>query len=795
MSHDAKRIIGAVLLAFVTVLVFVSLVSYDPADPPGDATPVNSPVLNWAGIVGAHIAYWLLTIFGIVSYLMVGLGMLWVVLLLSKRRFPRSWVQGIGAILFIAGVCGLFYKDFCVLPPWEDIPGYGGLMGVVLGSRLVQYLAVPGALVLLVTLSIVGLVAATDMLLVDAGRRLGAAVIRKLVTSRESTRSRRGGLAVGRLKPAAPPDAVAAPVAPLPDDLFDLGRIEAEESQPRPAPGDETPEAAGADEPAAEDFGFATASTAAEKSESTKPRRRKRKEPSATDVAVAEVPQEDTYSLPSSDLLDEGEQVDQRQLGALLNEKARRLAQALTEFGVEGQVVNAETGPVITQFEVELGPGVRVQKVIGLNNDISMALEAPVRIVAPIPGKSTVGIEVPNPRKRWVRLKEVMAEVDRADKMKVPLFLGKDIYGNCLVQDLAEMPHLLVAGQTGSGKSICLNAIICSILMTRSPSDVKLLLVDPKMVELSIFKEIPHLMCPVVTDMRRAAGILEWMTEKMDQRYELLLRARVRHITSYNKLSREEIIDRLQLTTESDIARTPFKLHYIVMIIDEFADLMMQARKEVETSVCRLAAKSRSVGVHLVFATQRPSMDVVTGLIRSNLPCRIAFQVASKVDSRIILDRNGAETLLGKGDMLFLPPGTAKLVRAQGSFVSEEEVRRITDYVRSIAAPSYSRELMQLRGSGRIKGLDKEPLYEDAVRLVLQTKRGSVSLVQQRLQVGYQRASRILDMMYEDGIVGEYKGSQAREVLITEEEWAERSGISDADDDYIQDEQDEDYEE
>jgi len=730
-----------------------------------------------------------------------------VVLLLSNRSFPHSWAQGVGAVLFIAGACGLFHTEFFVIPSWGAIPGYGGFVGVVLGSKLVSYLAVPGAFALLLALSIIGLVAATDTILVEAGRKAAHAIAQKLAERREARRRRSDEALHLKPGPVAEAEPEPPPVAPLPVDLFGVSEPE----KKPPAAADVTPEAPAQvdvsaqeevrhapealDEAEDKGFGFARDSVCAgDGEESTRRRAKKRKPPVVADTADAD-DAEDAYVLPPTDLLDEREEIDQRQLGTLLNEKAQKLAQALAEYGVEGRVVNAETGPVITQFEVELGPGVRVQKVIGLSNDISMALEAPVRIVAPIPGKSTVGIEVPNPQKRYVRLKELSSEMSRHDKSRVPLFLGKDIYGNALISDLTRMPHLLVAGQTGSGKTICLNAIICSILMTRLPSEVKLLLVDPKMVELSIFKEIPHLICPVVTDMRRAAGILEWACEKMDERYGLLLRARVRHVASYNKLSRDQIIERLELTTEDAIARTPFKIPYIVMIIDEFADLMMQARKEVEASVCRLAAKSRSVGIHLVFATQRPSMDVVTGLIRSNLPCRIAFQVASKVDSRIILDRNGAETLLGKGDMLFLPPGTAKLVRAQGAFVSEEEVRRITEHVQAYGAANYSRELMQLRGSGRVKGLAKDAMYEDAVRLVMETKRGSVSLVQQRLQVGYQRASRLIDMMYEDGIVGEYKGSQAREVLITEEEWAERSGISDASEDYESYEDEEDFDE
>jgi len=419
--------------------------------------------------------------------------------------------------------------------------------------------------------------------------------------------------------------------------------------------------------------------------------------------------------------------------------------------------------------------------VLARRDDVAMALKSTsVRIVAPIPGRGTVGVEVPNVEKNLVRLKELMGAVDAGD-MQVPLFLGQDVSGHPVVSDLTEMPHLLIAGCTGSGKSVCINSIITSILMTRSPRELKLLLVDPKMVELSSFRELPHLFSPVVTDMKKAANILAWAERTMDDRYELLAAARVRNIATFNALSEEEVRRRLRIDDPDVRAEDiPYPLPYIVIIIDEMADLMMLNRTgEVETSITRLAQKSRAVGIHVIFATQRPSVDVITGLIKANLPARISFQVSSKVDSRTILDQNGAEKLLGRGDMLYLPPHTAKLVRAQGTFISDDEVHRVVGFVCHQAQPRFSRELSRLPESGgelaNLSNSERDELYDDAVRILVASGRGSVSLLQRRLEIGYTRAARLVDMMAEEGIVGEYKEGKARDVLVSEEQWNARS--------------------
>lgn len=479
------------------------------------------------------------------------------------------------------------------------------------------------------------------------------------------------------------------------------------------------------------------------------------------------------YVLPPLTLLRDPEMRYSAAQEHVVREKAAVLERTLAEFRIEVHVVEIDTGPVITMFELELSAGTKVSQINSLANDIARALKAPaVRVVAPIPGKNTIGIEVPNLDKEKVRLKElVMLGGVKPTKMALPIFIGKNASGDPLIADLTSMPHLLIAGTTGSGKSVAINALIMSVLLTQRPDHVKLILVDPKMVELSVFKDIPHLMCPIVTDMQQAELILEWATTKMDERYELLAEAGVKDIASFNRLGKEEIYRRFQPTTEEEKMQIPTHLPYIVIVIDELADLMMTSGKEVEHHLSRLAQKSRAVGVHLVVATQRPQANVVTGLVKSNLPCRMAFRVASRMDSRIVLDQNGAEVLLGEGDMLLLPPGCSKLVRAQGTYIEDDELRAILQDLVGKARPEFHHELQRLRPTTSEGGAERDPLFDQAVDIIVESQRGSVSLLQRRLEVGYSRASRLVDQMAAAGIVGEYKGSQAREVLLTKQEW------------------------
>ncbi len=399
-----------------------------------------------------------------------------------------------------------------------------------------------------------------------------------------------------------------------------------------------------------------------------------------------------------------------------------------------------------------------------------------------MPGKNTVGVEVPNNERQIVRLREVMEETNgKAQNMRIPIFLGKDVSGNPMVVDLTTLPHLLIAGRTGTGKSVCLNSIIVSMLMTRRPDEVRLLLIDPKMVELSPYKCLPHLMHPVVTDMRKAEAILAWAVEKMEERYHLLARAGVRHISVYNQLGEEELMERIKPEDDDQRRQIPTHMPYVVIVADELADLMMTAAKEVEQHIIRLAQKSRAVGIHLVLATQKPTVDVITGLIKSNLPARISFQVASRTDSRVVLDEMGADKLLGNGDMLFLWPGTSTLIRGQGTYLCDDEINRVIAAV-ATSEPQFVKELVQLKTDASQRRRQDRP----SAAAMNSTRRPSTSWSARaaaasrscsgRLGIGYGRAARLIDYMAEDGIVGPYNGSQAREILLTLEQWQDMNG-------------------
>ncbi|MCC6951383.1 MAG: DNA translocase FtsK [Phycisphaerales bacterium] len=511
---------------------------------------------------------------------------------------------------------------------------------------------------------------------------------------------------------------------------------------------------------------------------------------------------EKVYQFPSLDLLENPEENFNVKLEEYVREQATALEMALKQYRIDGEVVGIESGPVITLFDVRLAPGTKVSALQAVSSDIARALKAiNIRIVPNQVGRDTVGVEVPNTTKEKVRMKELMGRTEAFSSMKLPMFLGKDASGEVLIEDLTKMPHMLIAGTTGSGKSVCMNTIIMGFLYTKKPSELKMVLVDPKMVEMSQFKDIPHLMCPVVTEMSKAAAILEWATTKMDERYELLAEAGCRDIAAYNDLPFEELAERLNAKTPEEQARVPRKLPYMVFIIDELADLMM-TNKEVEGHIIRIAQKARAVGIHLILATQRPQANVVTGLIKSNMPCRIAFKVASGMDSRIVLDQKGGELLLGHGDMLFLSPRSSKLSRAQGTLVDDHEIRRVVRFMKDVAGPSFERQLLQLRaGAADASGLgnltdeeralksqnnssaslaaaQEDPLFPRAVEIVLETRRGSVSLLQRRLAIGYTRASRLIDLMGISGIISDHKGSVARDVLITEDEWAKMKQLA-----------------
>ncbi|MFZ9882136.1 MAG: DNA translocase FtsK, partial [Phycisphaerales bacterium] len=472
-----------------------------------------------------------------------------------------------------------------------------------------------------------------------------------------------------------------------------------------------------------------------------------------------------------------------------VREQAELLTRTLSTYGLEGEITHIESGPVVTLYSVELAAGTRVARLETISKDIARALQAPnVRIIPNMVGRSAVGIEVPNRQKEKVRLKELMSS-GHASGMMLPMFMGKDSAGEPLVLDLAKMPHMLIAGTTGSGKSVCMNTIIMSWLYTKRPDELKLVLVDPKMVEMAQFSEIPHLACPVVTEMTKAAAILEWAVTKMEERYELLKEAGVRDIRSFNEIGEAELRERMQPADDVEWAKVPKKLPYMVFVIDELADLMM-TNKEVEHSIVRIAQKARAVGIHLILATQRPQATVVTGLIKSNMPCRVSFKVASGTDSRIVLDQKGAELLLGQGDMLVVTPSQTDARRSQGTLVEDKEARAVTKFLKTVAAPNFERQLLTIRsgqvasggeggGEGGDAGGERDPMFDQAVEIMIESGRGSVSLLQRRLAIGYGRASRLVDQMGLAGILGEHKGSVAREVVVTMEDWQRMKALRD----------------
>ena len=460
------------------------------------------------------------------------------------------------------------------------------------------------------------------------------------------------------------------------------------------------------------------------------------------------------YRLPSIDLLDESPLADTRQMKEDLEACARILEETLEDFGISAKVTDIIRGPVITRYELEPAPGVKINRIEALSDDIALAIKAQsIRIIAPIPGKGRVGVEVPNLQSSFVFIRDLLASPEyHKQKSALTITLGKDITGKPIFGDLDDMPHLLIAGTTGSGKTVCVNACILSLLFKASPNDLKFLMIDPKMVELMPFNGLPHLLCPVVTDAKKAAVALNWVVSEMESRYGLLAKVGARNIESYNE--KQE------------------KIPYIIVIVDEFADLMSVARDQIENAITRLAQLSRAVGIHLILATQRPSVDVITGVIKANLPARISFKVASKVDSRTVFDTNGAETLLGKGDMLFMQPGKEDLVRIQGVLVKDSEIERVVNFIKDQGEPIYDDQILREQQKNSLGDAgEKDELYDEAVRVIMESNQASVSILQRRMRLGYTRAARIIDTMEAEGLVGQFEGSKPRKILVDRQAW------------------------
>ena len=794
------------------MLLAVSLATYNAADPPSTLVyPAPTELHNACGPIGAYAAHFLFESVGVGAYyLVISLATL-ALMLLWRGGIDQPVLRAVGWAASLLAISTLAAMLFPHRTPGPVI-GAGGYLGAMGHAVLESNFASAGAYILALTVLLAGMLLCTDYLI------LKFAAVTTIVSGRGLMMS------LGHLGPMPGLRRKARVETDLEDEFEDEeeeneledeyeeedeeedeeeweeDEYEEEEEEPEEAPALKiTTPATKQAEKDAEKLAAAAAiagggltSKLASALRIKKPGKKKSERDEIIDqldAADQQSPATDyDYELPPLDLLLESEDISYEDHEREVRRNARLLEKTFDNFGFNVKVVEIETGPVIAQYEIELEAGLRLAKITNLADDLAIALRVPsVRIVAPIPGKNSVGIEVPNKNRQLVRLRDVIEEANgRAKRMKIPIYLGKDVSGNPLVVDLASMPHLLIAGRTGTGKSVCLNTIIASMLMSRGPDEVRMLMIDPKMVELSGYRKLPHLMHPVVTDMKKAEAILSWAVEKMEERYQLLARAGVRHLSVYNQLGEEELRERIQPKSEAEWETIPKQLPYVVIIADEIADLMMTAGKDVEQHIIRLAQKSRAVGIHLILATQKPTVDVITGLIKSNLPARIAFQVASRTDSRVVLDENGADKLLGNGDMLFLSPGTSQLLRGQGTYLSDDEITRVVDFV-GTDAPQFAKELIELKtkeeeeaaeGPGPLKNRDE--LYEAAVDVVVRERRGSVSLLQRCLGIGYGRAARLIDFMAEDGIVGEYNGSQAREVTITVEEWETMTGDGDA---------------
>ncbi|MCP3902882.1 MAG: DNA translocase FtsK [Planctomycetes bacterium] len=799
---------GWVALAGGWLLVIVALASFDSADWPSHAVAVhNDPTENLCGSFGAVIAYGAYHVIGIGTWLLAA-GLAGLLVLTARGTRPgHLGVRTLGLILAALSVSsfhGLLAPD---LGPLAGAPS-GLVATAVVGELTTRFNAVGSFLILLASLGI-GAVVAADRLVFAAVRGMlsGAGRARRvrgpgnLLRALVSRPKAALALATGRRAREADEDE---------DDEYEYedeyeddpdAEYEDEDEEEYEEEDDDEPEVRA--EAGASKNGKAPPETDGKRARLTAQQLREKiaKLPVSLASAVKnvakdeDIPRTETfkgYEFPTLELLENPEHNFSEKMEAIVRRQAEQLEEALNTYGIDAEVVGIESGPAVTLYSVQLAPGTKVAKISAISSDLARALRAQnIRIVPNMVGRTAIGIEVPNLHRERVRLKELMSG-GHARKMVLPMFLGKDAAGEPLVADLTRMPHMLIAGTTGSGKSVCINSILMSWLYTKRPDELKLILVDPKMVEMSQFAEIPHLMCPVVTESARAAAIMEWAVERMEERYELMREAQVRDIASYNGLDEQERYERFGAETDAERARVPNKLPYVVFVVDELADMMMTC-KEVEHSIVRVAQKARAVGIHLILATQRPQANVVTGLIKSNMPCRASFKVASGMDSRIVLDSKGAELLLGQGDMMFLTPHTSEIMRSQGTLVEDSEIRRVVRFLKTVATPKFERSLISLRaGGGDDDGPgdgsvgERDSMFDQAVRVMIESGRGSVSLLQRRLSIGYGRASRLVDQMSLAGIVGDHKGSVAREVLITLEEWEqmramEESGADDED--------------
>lgn len=737
VKEKLKREILGIFLMAIAIFLFLCLISYDPVDPSffSYTSQKGRGINNWMGVVGAYISGLLFQGFGFPSFLISFVIGLYAVGFILRQEWKYPLVKLGGWMIILLTTSSLFSLWIKPLRIYTQDLLVGGFLGEIFSRSLARYFNLPGATILFAAILILGFVLGTGLSFIGMLRHLGRGIVRlaeKIGTitmvRREQTerakklvRRKQEKVETGEETKEAPP-VVVVDRSPSPKKKAEIVEQEAFE------------------------FG-----------------------------GVGK-----EFQLPPISLLEAETEKRQKIDRDSLVMNSRILEKKLLDYGVEGRVVEVRPGPVITVYEFEPAPGVKVSRIVNLADDLALALSAvTIRIVAPIPGKSVVGIEVPNAVRETVYLKEILdSDSFRNAKSRLSFGIGKDISGEPYVFDLAKMPHLLVAGSTGSGKSVSVNAMISSILFKATPEEVRFLMIDPKMLELSDYEGIPHLLLPVVTNPKKAAIALKWLVDEMERRYTILAEKAVRNIDHYHQRIEKELKEKGKVykrrgdTLEGDEHKEEERMErlpYIVVVIDELADLMMVSSKEVEESITRLAQMARAVGIHLILATQRPSVDVLTGLIKANFPARISFQVTSKVDSRTILDTIGAEHLLGSGDMLFLPPGSAKLIRIHGAFISSAETKRVVEFLKKQGKPRYETSILTEGKKDReTTGEDDEydEKYDEALAFVAETGQASISLIQRRFRIGYNRAARIIEKMEEEGVVGPSDGVKPREVLV-----------------------------
>ena len=713
-----KELIG-ILLFFLVIFTLFSLFSFDPNDAFFHHPGVNTNIHNFFGYAGATVSGYLIGLFGLGSYWIPIFLLISSIHFFNARPGTTIAVTITGGLILAITTGGLVsFRDHYILI-WGNSFSSGGRIGLSFHNLLIAYTNISGSLVILFLLWIIGLILTTGFSLVGFAKHFWMAV--RFVFSRKPV----------KIKPESHPQ-------DFPKDPPRKDPLKKRSKPARTKPVDQPSPTISQPQPVPELI------------------------QEELPLRIESLKNENGFKLPSISFLDDPESRASQFDTEHLQSQARLLEKTLDDFGVKGAVTAISPGPVITTFEYEPAPGVKINKIVNLSDDLSLALKAlSIRIVAPIPGKAVIGIEIPNIDRQIVRFKEiVVSPAFEKSRSFLTLCMGKDIVGNPVVAELDRMPHLLIAGATGTGKSVGLNAMICSLLYKSTPDQVKLIMIDPKRIELSLYDGISHLITPVVTDVKKATNALFWAVREMERRYQLLSEHKARNITQFNQ--------KMEKAKPGPDGVKPEKLPLIVIIIDELADLMMVASRDVEVALTRLAQMARASGIHLILATQRPSVDVLTGIIKANFPTRLSFQVSSRTDSRTIIDSNGAESLLGNGDMLLLPPGTAKLQRIHGAYISEEELTRIIEFLKEQKPPEYNTTITETTAEDEngASAEDHDERYDDAVALVTKTRQASISMVQRHLRIGYNRAARIIETMEKEGVIGPSDGVKAREVLV-----------------------------